>query len=712
MSTSVIILAGAGHANIQCLKMFAMKPIPGAHVLLVSEQDSAPYSGMLPGFMYGKYSEEEIHFNLWNLCSRAGVTFIRDKITAIDANKRQLSFSSGRASLEYDILSLNLGIKPRQLEGHANEERVLMLKPISRLIEGWKKFLNLLNELPKQEKWKVAVVCGGPAGVETAVAINETALKCGKMVSIHLLQASDRLMESLPHEASHQALKKMQAAGFKIHLATRVVEIFGQEIKCSDGTLFDFDFIFVATEATPPCALSNSGLSLSEKGFLQVNQKLQSISHPEVFAAGDCTHFVSSPLPKAGVFAVRQGRILEKNIRAYAHSVDQTKLSSYRPQKNFLKLIQLPMGEVMATRGIFSITSKYFSAWKEHIDRKFMQRFGTIERSQEMMTSTAPAQEFNNMCLGCGAKVSQNILQAVISQLKKDFQTVMPESVEDCYPLSLQSQKNYLSIDGLRSFLPDPSLVGKVSMLHALSDLWVSGVKPHSLAVSLGVAARSELSQRNYLLQIMSGILSVCLEHGIHLINAHTFENSDDHLSLTVIGEKQESLLRKSGAKVGDLIVMNKPLGTGILLQALQHGDVTLKSMEELLRVFNRPNILPNPAYFSTATDVTGFGLVGHLLEVLEASKLSAKLNVSTIPILSGTESYLAKGYRSYLIDSNRRCSIGKVSDNLPDYLFDPQTNGAVLAFISKNNQLQLDDSWTAVGEVIKSEKNSFIYLT
>jgi len=689
--------------------MMAMRPLEGVSVILISDGDVAPYSGMLPGYMMGLYSEDEIHFNLWKLASQAGIVFIRDRITKIDSDNRLVQFSSGRAPILYDVLSINIGITPRNVSRISESDHVIKLKPISKLLPKWNHFLEILPSLPPQ---KIAIIGGGPAGIETTAALISKRDSFQRKDQVTLIHKNENLLTGFPEKAQDIVLQEMQDRGVQVLTKTTITRIDHQKIYSAELLIGEFDTIFIATDAEAPEIFKISKLATDASGFLKVNSKLQVEGVPNIFGAGDCIHFTPSPLPKAGVFAVREGMILSNNVRKFVTSKSQSSLLDYVPQKNFLKLIHLSPTRILASRGNWAMASSVFWNWKKLIDVRFMKKFGSLPF--EMAEAERDHSLVINTCGGCGAKISQSLLSEVIPLLQLSYSEVMPRTREDCYPLPETQSENYISVDGLRAFLPDPMLFGKISTLHALSDLWVSGMKPIALTVSVGLAHRREAQQRNFLLQVMSGILKVCKDYNIQMSNAHTFENAEDHLSLTVLGEKQNLVMRKAGAKPGDLIIMNKKLGSGIALQALMKGDLAPQQARDLITQMTNPNLIPSPLLESlhSATDVTGFGFIGHLYELLDASGNSAQIDLKQVQLLEKTQELVDRDHRSFLIDENKKSFSPFVSDQIPDVYYDPQTNGPVLAILPENKKELLEKGWTVIGTITSRSQSRWIQIS
>ncbi|GAB4009781.1 MAG: selenide, water dikinase SelD [Bdellovibrio sp.] len=684
-----------------------MRPLSNVKMILISDQDAAPYSGMLPGYMMGKYPLEKIHFNLWKLTSQAGILFIRDRIKRIDKKNKLIFFESERSPLFYDVLSINIGITPKEIIADS-KSNIIPLKPISSMVTKWEL---ALEQLKNSDRLKLAVVGGGPAGIETASALATRIKELSKNHEITLFHQGTVLGHDLPQKAQSIISASLLSQGIHFELNAKVHKIENGKCFYHDRQSDSFDLIFLATPAQAPAIFKNSHLTTNPEGFLSVNKFLQSVDDPSIFAAGDCIDFTEHSLPKAGVFAVRQGMILSHNVRQFAQGKENPRLLPFVPQKKFLKLIHISPKKILASRGMLNSASSLFWPWKKMIDLRFMHKFGTLPLTMSEMERN---HEFVNTCGGCGAKISNSLLSEVIGLLKLTYSNELPTTIEDCYPVNSNDSNQLISVDGLRAFIQDPFIYGKISTLHALSDLWVSGVRPHTLVVSVGLAHRQDSLQRNFLIQVMSGILSVCQEHQIKLANAHTFENAEDHLSLTVLGAPEGKLIRKGHIRSDQIILMSKKLGTGIALNALMKADIEFYHVKDVIDIMFTPNSLTESErlHVSAGTDITGFGLIGHLLEMLAGSHLGIKLDSKSIPYFDFTEILLERGHRSFLIDENKKAFMTRINGFAPDILFDPQTNGPLVIVIERKDLEKFDQKkWTVIGSIQddRSEKITLI---
>ena len=164
----------------------------------------------------------------------------------------------------------------------------------------------------------------------------------------------------------------LKERGVAVHLGHRVVEVRPGKVICEDACEVPLDEVLWATEAGPAPWLRESGLDVDARGFVSVRDTLESASHPGVFAAGDAASVIGQPREKAGVFAVRQGKPLEQNLR---RALLSRPLRSIHLQKRFLSIISTGDKYAVASRGSWSVEGRWVWRWKDWIDRRFVKKY-------------------------------------------------------------------------------------------------------------------------------------------------------------------------------------------------------------------------------------------------------------------------------------------------------------------------------------------------
>ena len=339
-----VLLAGAGHAHAWLLGALAEQPLYGARITLVSPHARQLYSAMLPGLIAGHYQREEAEFNVGLLAARAFADFVPGSLVRLDAARRVALLADGR-QIPYDIASLNVGSHTDDSTPGANEW-TLPLKPYERLVERLRYDAH------------IAIAGGGASGAELAMALRYR----GAMVTLY----SDEL--PFPPRLARRIERALRRRGVDYRPGMRADAVEPGPVVIAGQAHQQFDQVLWAAGPAPVAWLERSGLERDEQGFVRVDATLRSVSHPEVFAVGDCA---ATGEAKSGVQAVRQGQVLAHNVRA---AVMQTPLAPYEPRPHALLLLTCGARYAIAARGGWSAQGRWVWWWKNWIDRRWMAR--------------------------------------------------------------------------------------------------------------------------------------------------------------------------------------------------------------------------------------------------------------------------------------------------------------------------------------------------
>jgi len=743
---SDLVLLGGGHANIQVLKMMAMNPLGGLRITLISDQTHSPYSGMIPGYLAGYYTYEDCHFDLRRLCEELGLRFIKAKIIGIDPQRKKIRLEN-RADLSYDCASINVGIEPRRIEKLAHESafKIIPLKPISQFITQWDQLLTDLKNYKGNDSLPLAVVGAGAAGVEISIILKMLIDKNQWNAKVCLIHRHEYLVSEKDRQAQKQLLKTLNALHINLYQNTEVLEVQenGLVLKGANGFVHT-DFFFralIATQAAAPKWFKNSGLSVNQDGFLKVTEKLLVENEDSLFAAGDCIHFLPSPLKKAGVYAVRQGMTLEHNIRAFF--TRQSSLKTFHPKKNVLSLITIGDKKALVHQDSASLLRVLSPVllWtvKDWIDRRFMARFqaetfavnpGHFNKVMPVPKSTLVPEDWqDNTCGGCGSKLGASTLTQSLNKLtipSDDFVLLGVKDGEDCALTQVSENTLCLqSIDQFRSFISDPYLLGQIATQHALSDVYAMGGVAKTAQVGLTLCAASEKIHGEDIFQVMSGVLDSLTKNATSLVGGHTGEGAELAIAIAVQGEvPPKQVLRKQLTQPGNQLILTKPIGTGVIFAANMLAQANGKWVDEALSSMLQSNktALETIRVFAVSgcTDITGFGLLGHAVEMLgknSDNSLGIKIDYKAIPLLDGVNQLFEKGYFASIAVKNyeslRSVLSAEVNNQNVPALFDPQTSGGLLfsvPFYQTENCLKaLHQNGTSkacvIGEVIEGNK-------
>jgi selenide,water dikinase len=351
-----LLLVGAGHAHAALLAALAKAPLFGARITLVSPNAAPLYSGMLPGVIAGHYRADEARMDIARLAGRACADFVQGTVEALDPATRTARLKDGR-EVRYDIASLNLGsLTDQSIPGSA--EHAIGVKPFEVFIQRVESFTQRLSGSKARD---VAVVGAGAAGVELAMAIRHR----GAGVSLY----SDRT--AFPAGLARRLAGALRHSGVDFRQGMAVHAIDPGPVVLAGASRQAFDLVVLATAAAPIEWPRRSSLATDERGFILVDASLRSVSHPEVFAAGDCATVREAPHPKSGVYSVRHGAVLLANLRKLLNG---EVLEAYRPQKRVLLLIGTSARSAIAARGNWTAEGRWVWWWKDWIDRRWIKR--------------------------------------------------------------------------------------------------------------------------------------------------------------------------------------------------------------------------------------------------------------------------------------------------------------------------------------------------
>ena len=709
-----IVLVGGGHSHVVVLKRFGMQPVPGVRLTVICRDTHTPYSGMLPGYIAGHYGYDDVHIDLRRLAQFAGARFYGDAVTGIDRAAKKV-LCAGRPPVPYDLASINIGSTPQLHPVPGAAEHAVAVKPINTFNLRW---LALLERVRAHRgRLRIAVVGGGAGGVEMCLAMqfrlrNELRAlgRDPESLEMHLLNAGATILPT--HNPRVRAMfgRTLAERGVRVHDGAEVVEVGAQRLRTASGLELEAEEIVWVTRAGGAPWLRETGLALDADGFIRVRETLQTETDSEIYAAGDIAHVVAHPREKAGVFAVRQGPPLADNLR---RAIEGETPQAFRPQRSWLALISTGDRHAVASRGALGFEGDWVWRWKDWIDRRFMTRFSTFPAMGEArpQAPAAPrvrldaeesAQAISALamrCGGCGAKVGATVLSRALGALEpveRSDVLIGLHAPDDAAVVRVPPGKAMVhTVDFFRAFIDDPYVFGKVAANHALGDIFAMGAEAQSATAIVTVPPGLEAKTEDTLFQMMSGAVEVLNAAGCALVGGHTGEGRELALGFAINGlidEGMAAVMRKGGMRPGDVLLLTKPIGTGTLFAAYPRGEVRGRWIDAALASMMHSNRLGARClseHGATAcTDLTGFGLLGHLVEMTKPSGVDAELSLSAMPVLEGAEETAAAGILSSLQPANVR--LRRALRNQADYVshpryplvFDPQTAGGLLASV------------------------------
>ena len=658
-----IVLLGAGHAHVEVLRRFAKRPESGVRLTLIGREPETPYSGMLPGVIRGDYEPRQAHIDLAPLAAAAGARLILGEATAINLDARTVVVP-GRPDVPFDLLAIDVGGEPA-----APTDGGIAVKPIGRFLDQLRAIERTIHDHDR-----IVVVGGGPGGVELALAL---AYRYRSRYRIALVSGSPEPLIDAPDSARRVAVTAMVDASVEIVRGAMGGAFQNGRLALSDGSFLDAAACLRATGVEAPSFLANSGLACDAKGCVLVDSTLRSINDTAVFAAGDCASIQQSPRPKAGVWAVRAGVHLARNLRLAAR---HRPLQQWRPQREALVILGLGGGRAVAWRNGLSLSGTLVWRWKDWIDRRWMRMYTGMRMKLDPKVLMR--------CGGCGAKVAAEVLAGALADLpsSEDNDLVVGLATpDDAAVLRVPPGRMLVqSVDHFRAFLDDPFLFGQVAAAHALSDLHAMGAQPWTALAIATVPYGPGAKMRADLSAMLQGATQVLRGDGCTLVGGHSGEADEAALGFAVSGlAEPEALTRKSGLRPGDALILTKPIGTGVVLAGHMRGLTRANWLTAAINSMRASNAtaagLLRDHGVTACTDVTGFGLAGHLAEMTRASGVAATIWRNAVPVLSGALELAAQGIESTLAPENARVVPNLSTEPRERILIDPQTSGGLL---------------------------------
>ncbi len=727
MSSEHLILAGGGHSHALALLRWVMSPNsrPDCLITLINRTSTSLYSGMLPGIVAGRYQLDEAQVNLRELASKANVVFIKSEIKRIDLSNNTLILE-GRSPVKFTRLSIDIGSQiadknlPKEVQ---QDDHIFPIKPLEAALD----FIISQDSISSlNQEHPFTVIGSGLAAIEIAFALRER----WPMRPLQLQAYLTKQITDLKEELSSAA----------INLISTKDVIEGPALKC--------------TGSCAPKWLKESGLAVDSSGRVLTTKTFQVRGHSLLFAVGDCGVIQDSYRPPSGVWAVRAAVPLAKNLE---RSCKGLKPLQWRPQRQALQL----MGGVSKTGNSVAwafwgdfVFGPHSFLWylKESIDRSFMAKFDL----NSYMHSLNKRGMSQMRCRGCAAKLPAEPLKKALELADLQGLGQEPQDATLIGPTE-NGRHVFQSVDGFPALVSDPWLNGRLTTLHACSDLWATGVRVTSAQAVITLPPVPSSLQQELLTQCLGGIQSALSPQGACLVGGHTLEARDfcgEEISLGVqialsvngILNEGHTAWSKSGLQLGDDLLISRALGTGVIFAAFMADQVDSKIMdnalsemstsqhvllEDLLKVQYEDSTL-RPIH--ACTDITGFGLLGHLGEMLGAtnsrrrlaglSGLKIKLFANSIPAMQGAFRLFKKGIFSTLAPDNRSAwkflqsgdmktpqfelNLGDIANGSEQYksimelIVDPQTCGPLAIFCSAHvsDKLVRKGPWQKIGKV------------
>ncbi len=697
-----VVLVGGGHAHVQVLRALAERPVDGVRVTLVVDTPIAVYSGMVPAYIAGEVPRHALEIDVVPLARRAGAAIVLAPCVRVGPGAIEVA---GRPPVPYDVASLNLG---STVNGAARPDVIahaIASRPIRALLDRFDAAMATLLAGPRR-RLRLVTVGGGAGGLELLCCATGRLRRAGFEVDPTLISST------LPAWAASAGVRRvveraLTARGVRLISGVRAEGVEAGAVTLDDGVRLEADLIFWATGPAAHAVAAESGLPVDARGFIRVDRHLRVEGHDGLFAVGDCAVSVDAPwTPRAGVYAVRQGPVLADNLRALLTGAP---LRPFRPQRDFLSMLNLGDGRATVAKWGMAAEGAWVHRWKASIDARFMDMFQPLDADGEPKPGMAPMVDDAMFCGGCAAKVGPDALEAVLCALPPVPLT--PEVVlgvdarEDVASVIWGDRELLATVDGFVAFTDDPWLTGLAAAHNATSDVWSKGGRPrHALCQ---VVVPHDADGAALAGQVLAGVRTALDADGVTLIGGQTTLGAELAVSLTVLGDAERPLWRQRGARAGDRLVLTRPLGFGVLWRAdrmgLARGAWVEAALEAVVRGQRGAAEVAARFDVRAATDITGFGLVGHARGLVRDTALDLHLDAAAVPRLPGVDGLLSRGLRSTAHAANRAISgwswRGEPGPASAEVVFDPATSGGMVVAVAEADADRLVAALRAAGE-------------
>ena len=365
-----LVLAGGGHAHIEVLRDLAVRPGSGIAVTVVTPRPRLIFTAMVPGAVAGHYRLEDCAIDLEALARRANARFVNGAIFRVDAANHRVHCADGD-TIDYDLLSLDVGSRVSVGAATGVEEHATIVRPMETLMKGW---ADVLTRAREGRLRSVTMVGGGAAGVELALAMEYRLRRERPQAPPHVRVITDT--EAILPEFSASARRRLKLQlgrrGIGVHVSSMVAQVRPDSVRLDTGIEFASDATFWAAGPSAPPWIASSGLATDARGYLLVNDSLQSVTDRDIFGVGDCATQEGHPHARAGVFAVRAAPVLAANLRSAAHG---GAVSPHGTNPRYLALVSTGGKHAVGVWGELSFQGWWAWRWKDRIDRAFVARY-------------------------------------------------------------------------------------------------------------------------------------------------------------------------------------------------------------------------------------------------------------------------------------------------------------------------------------------------
>lgn len=371
-----LLLIGGGHAMLPALCDAAQWTANGVRVTLLDGNRFLYYSGMVPEYLGGVYTQDEVRIDLKHLCKQANVRFIESAAEHLDPERRVVTTTDGQA-LSYDVAALDIGARNPALLPQA-----IRTKPLHH-VEALEEQIQSALTTP-HSPLHLVIAGGGAAGVEVALNVTSRFQAHGQSeaLSLTIVEGADRLLPDFPTGMSTYATERLRERGANIQCAAFVESIQNGTAALSNERRISSDVVLWATGSVGPALFDDAGLICDAKGFVRVTDTLQCMGYPRLFAAGDCATVAGhEALRKVGVHAVKQGPVLQTNLNRTLSAIRAGQpshawsLDTFEPYLAAPLILSTGTADGLWTAGPVWFRGRPVLRLKHFVDRRWIRRY-------------------------------------------------------------------------------------------------------------------------------------------------------------------------------------------------------------------------------------------------------------------------------------------------------------------------------------------------
>lgn len=705
-----MILVGSGHSHLEVIRRYGELPNKPYRLTLINDAPISAYSGMLAALVANPGEAQASFVDLGHLCHRHGVRFINSRVRQISPATRELHVDRSPLTLRYDALSIDLGLRPdpQAVVGWSGEGQ-LFTNHLFELVETLERMDSVLAASPKLQSL-VAIGADAP-GLELLLSMAERYRD--RSLTITLVLNRSELLPGLSNRIQQTFGGWLKSAGITIRSNVSVKEGRGAELVLSDGETLAAHWIYWGEAKRNPEILSHCGFKLNAQGQLAVNANLESSSHEGVYGAGDAAGVPSMfSISKTGIYGRQMGRILFENLTRRFTGLSQLK---YEARSMPLTFFAYGKKDALGVLGQWSWATPRFVGLKARYDQKRMQSFCPQVSATRVPTFIESGNMSEAPCSASGASLPQDLLSAIPKGLTKDnIQALDRRADETILTLGEGTQQRKLlqAVTYHRSFTEDLFHFGRVTATHCLTSIYAHGLHPYSAHVVATIAFGPKRAMTEDLALLFDGVGSTLGQDEVALAGSHSQFGLEPGIgmmvqSLTDAGQT-EPIWTPAEAQVGDVLVLTKPLGTGVLFAG--QTRFRLSSMDfyralEQMTASHHAALKPCRAHgVRASTACGGYGLAWHLGEMAQQSGVHVEIDLTQIPVYPGVFDALSQGIRTSLHIQNRTSfdrslqGLSKSQLAIAEALFDPQTAAGIVLAVHQEKASSLIAGLHAIG--------------